>query len=151
MNNATVGYYKESMAFAGQDSSFAIVTKDFYYSDANCTALTLIRSQSLDVTDINPNGTGWTYTARLASQSFAPQTTQMALTMNAVQSCGIANWSPGSALDTTNTGCNTLGAGSILDTLNLNKGNLFRALDEITEPNVISGTILQGAAYTRQN
>lgn len=146
--DANNGYYKEALAFAGLDGSFAIVAKDFFYSDANCTALTLIKTQSLTVLDINANGSGWTYSATVAAQSYAPQTAQSAALLNSAHTCGNTQWVAGLTIDTTNSGCNS--TGTFMDTLYLTNGSLFRALDEVTNPNVISGTIPQGSPYTRQ-
>ena len=146
--DANNGYYKEALAFAGLNGSFAIVTKDFFYSDANCTALALIKTVSLTVLDINPNGAGWTYSATVAGQSWAPQTAQSAASLNSSHACGYSQWVAGLTTDTTNSGCNS--TGTFLDTLYLTNGNLFRALDEVTNPNVVSGTIPQGSPYTRQ-
>jgi hypothetical protein len=102
----------------------------------------------MTVLDINPNGNGWTYTATVAAQSYAPQTAQSAASLSAAHACGYTQWVVGATADTTNTGCNP--TGTILDTLYLANTNLYRSLDEVTNPNVISGTIPQGTPYTRQ-
>jgi hypothetical protein len=147
--SATIAhYYKENIAFAGVDSGFTILSKDFYYTDSSCSALLLIKTQSMSLISINQNGNGWTYEASITAQSFAPQTTAETAALNSVSFCGITQWGVGANLDTTSTPCNT--TGTISDALYLINGQLYRALDEVTEPNVFSGTIPQGTPYSKQ-
>jgi hypothetical protein len=108
----------------------------------------LIRTQSLTVTGMTAYAGGWSYMSQNTAQSYQPLSGATAATMNANAVCSVTHWQSGVALDTTNSYCNP--QGSQLDTLYLSNGNLFRALDEIANPNVISGTIAQGAPYTRQ-
>jgi hypothetical protein len=145
--NSASGYYKENIAFAGSSGSFAIVIKDFFYLDAACTVLSLIKSQSLTVEDMTATGTGWSYSAMIIAQSFTPQTPQSAALLNSNHACGYSQWASGVPVDTSSTNCNS--TGTILDTLYLTNGSLFRALDEVVNPNIISGTIAQGSPYTR--
>jgi hypothetical protein len=143
------GYFVEQIAFSGVEDTFAIVTKDLFYSDSGCQTLTLVRSQSMTVTNVEQNGNSETYNATVAAQSYSPQTIQAAAALTNAHACGFTLWTVGVVADTTNTSCNS--TGTTLDTISLSQGQLFRALDEILNPNVISGTISTGIPYTKTN
>jgi hypothetical protein len=142
-------YYIEAMAFSGSGSSFGIVTLDKYFSDSSCSQQQYLRTQTLTVLDMQANGNDWTFTANITNQTYAPLTPQAVTSANSQGLCGIHSWTFGTTLTTTNTSCNAVG--NVLDTIALINGQLYRALDELKYPDVLSGTLVQGAPYTKKH
>src|SRR6185437_14606272 len=54
--NSNKGYVIETIAFAGTDANFQMVTKDYFYSDAGCQTEQLIRSDSRTLSNVDLAG-----------------------------------------------------------------------------------------------
>lgn len=109
----------------------------------------MTEEQSREILTLEQRTNGWSFAAQLRTQTVTMQTVQVAAFNNSQHTCGLSNWVVGVTQSTLGTTC--LRPDTVSDLLKVTGDDLFRALDEVLNPSVISGTTLSAKGYHRLN